>query len=191
MFVLIGPSKESVLHMALDFHLPQPLQQSHNVANNGETIAMIRLLIAGGADCNAINALGETPLYRACAAGLEDVVKILLEAGSSVDTMTTNRFPLVAACASGNSRIVEQLLKAGALVNVKAIHPLPGHATLTTPLCVAAMYGHSEIVGLLLQRGAFTDVRDELGETVVNQILYRVQQRSRRTLKSGINTVKF
>jgi ankyrin repeat protein len=103
--LLVSPSNHSVLHMALPDCLGVFQQPTRISLNHDVTTAMIRLLVSSGADCNSVNALGETPLYRACSAGLEDVVEILLEAGSVADVVSTSRQPLMAACAAGSAHI--------------------------------------------------------------------------------------
>jgi ankyrin repeat protein len=57
----------------------QPLHACIALSRNCETV---RLLIEQGADVNMEQAGGYTPLHQAAAAGLEDVTRILLEAGA-------------------------------------------------------------------------------------------------------------
>jgi ankyrin repeat protein len=57
----------------------QPLHACIALGRNCETL---RLLIEQGADVNMTQAGGYTPLHQAAAAGLEDVIRILLEAGA-------------------------------------------------------------------------------------------------------------
>jgi ankyrin repeat protein len=57
----------------------QPLHACIALGRDSETV---RLLIAQGADVNMAQAGGYTPLHQAAAAGLEELTRILLEAGA-------------------------------------------------------------------------------------------------------------
>jgi len=58
----------------------QPLHACVAISRNMETA---RILIAQGADVNMEQAGGYTPLHQAAAAGLEDLTRLLLEAGAN------------------------------------------------------------------------------------------------------------
>jgi len=58
----------------------QPLHACIALGRNLETV---RMLIANGADVNAVQAGGYTPLHQAAAAGLEEMTQILLAAGAN------------------------------------------------------------------------------------------------------------
>ena len=58
----------------------QPLHACIALGRNSETV---RLLLAHGADINAIQAAGYTPLHQAAAAGLEEMTRMLLAAGAN------------------------------------------------------------------------------------------------------------
>lgn len=58
----------------------QPLHACIALGRNPETV---RILIANGADVNAAQAGGYTPLHQAAAAGLEEITRILLAAGAN------------------------------------------------------------------------------------------------------------
>jgi uncharacterized protein len=60
----------------------QPLHACIALSRDCETV---RILIAQGADINMEQAGGYTPLHQAAAAGLEEVTRILLEAGANPD----------------------------------------------------------------------------------------------------------
>jgi ankyrin repeat protein len=73
--------------------------------------------IEQGANVNAFNQNGETPLYVASSKGLLDIVDILLENGADIDKETTNgSTPLYAAAEAGYTGIVEFLMEHGANV---------------------------------------------------------------------------
>jgi ankyrin repeat protein len=52
------------------------------------------LLISKGADVNKANRNGETPLYRAAANGLSDVVSLLIKKGADINQKTNDKTPL-------------------------------------------------------------------------------------------------
>src|SRR3989338_6410126 len=93
---------------------------------------------------------GNTPLHAAARNGHEEIVKLLIDAGSLVDA--PNRYketPLHWACYSdhpGTASIINQLLAAGAPVGVTAKNGW-------SPLPKAAYWGHARVVRQLLEIG--------------------------------------
>ncbi len=93
---------------------------------------------------------GYTALHLAAFFGKPEVAKILLDAGASVDTYTTNAFanqPLHAAAAGRHLEVCRVLLAAGADVDATQ------HGGYT-PLHEAAQHGDVEMVELFLSAGA-------------------------------------
>ncbi len=62
----------------------QPLHACIALSRDAETV---RILIAQGADVNMAQAGGYTPLHQAAAAGLEELTRILLEAGANREAL--------------------------------------------------------------------------------------------------------
>ncbi len=54
----------------------------HNAANEGR-LDVMRLLLQRGANKDAYNDTGKTPLHEACSGGQADAAKLLLDAGVS------------------------------------------------------------------------------------------------------------
>ncbi|MEM8601670.1 MAG: ankyrin repeat domain-containing protein [Bacteroidota bacterium] len=97
-------------------------------------------------DCTV--ALEGSPLIAAAQAGRLSVVKLLVEAGASVDLgIEGDGNPLIAASGAGWPHIVTYLINAGADVNAL----VEGDET---PLINAAAEGHIGIVRLLVEAGA-------------------------------------
>jgi len=98
-----------------------------------------------------------TPLSWAAEKGHEAVVRILLNAGATIDTEDTDgRTPLLWAAESGHEAVVRILLDAGATVDTKDIYG-------QMPLSWAAENGHEAVVRILLDAGATVDTKDTYG----------------------------
>ncbi|HEX4944237.1 MAG TPA: ankyrin repeat domain-containing protein [Usitatibacteraceae bacterium] len=81
---------------------------------------MVAALLAAGADVNAADALGFTPLFHACYnldedCGYPGVVQLLLDAGADKEAKIGYGVrPLMYAAGNGEAGVVEVLLRAGA-----------------------------------------------------------------------------
>ncbi|MDH5264057.1 MAG: ankyrin repeat domain-containing protein [Betaproteobacteria bacterium] len=81
---------------------------------------MVAALLAAGADANAVDARGFTPLYHACYnpdedRGYPDVVEALLAAGADKEArIGFGVRPLMYAAGNGEAGVVQALLRAGA-----------------------------------------------------------------------------
>ncbi len=108
----------------------------------------VDLLLKKGADANASNKAGATPLIRA--ATNYDKAKLLIAAGARVQVRTADlgNTPLIlAARRNGNSQTVKLLLDHGADAKER-------NGIGVTPIMAAAASGDSETVKLLLDKGA-------------------------------------
>jgi len=120
---------------------------------NGRRDAALAL-IAQGADVNAAQADGTTPLHWAAYQLDEDLVQRLLRRGA--DASTANRYgasPLGEAAKAANVAIVASLLKAGADVNA-------ANGDGETALMLAARTGSTEVASALLAAGADVNARE-------------------------------
>lgn len=125
-------------------------------------------LIELGADIDATDRVGGTPLHAAVQEGCTsywdviegprvDVMELLLERGAKVDVANKHgRTPLHGAANRGDANAVNLLIEHGANVNA-------GDAENRTPLDLATGRGHQEVVDLLVSKGAKT-VEERLGE---------------------------
>jgi len=131
----------------------------HCAAQQGHS-EIAELLIAKGANPNAIDMMGETPLHTAVLGGHKDVVLVLLAGGANVDPENRmQRTPLHFAARDGYLDVVEVLIAQGADVNIK--DKSPGR----TPLHYAAQQDHKNVAELLLAQGADVNARDLLSRT--------------------------
>ena len=84
--------------------------------------ALVELLVAAGADVNALDKLGYPALVFAALNGLDETVRILLRNGADVDAQDEDGdCALMAAVSQGHLNTVRILLDAGATANVRRI----------------------------------------------------------------------
>jgi len=123
--------------------------------------AILRELIARGADVNQDGGKGFTPLHAAAVGQDEGIVTLLLAKGARVARGSSGDTPLHAAALLGTPKTVKLLLDAGAKVNVQ-------NGERNTPLMNAARMGSPETVRLLLARGADPKRRNDRGDTAAD-----------------------
>ena len=138
-------------------------------------LEMAALLIAAGADVNAVDKVGTTPLHRAAGIGPE-AVRLLLAASADVDIRDGGGMtPLLPASiltrrADPAKRLaaVEALLKAGADPNA---HDGSGKTPLLMVGALAQGYfprAEAMLMKLMLDAGADPDARDDVGDSVLS-----------------------
>ncbi|XP_043469839.1 ankyrin-1-like [Leptopilina heterotoma] len=125
-------SKETELHSAV---------RANQIENVKEILNKVEMKSLAGE-------LGQFAVYIAVENGNEEILKILLEAGCSVDScFRDNITPLHIAATSEHTRLVEILLKHGAKINSKTKECI-------VPLDFAASAGHFNMIKFLLASGA-------------------------------------
>jgi len=141
----------SVLLIAAAAHAQSPIA---NLIQNGERAAALDAIHARGADVNAAQGDGTTPLHWAVYKVDHELVAELLESGARPDV--TNKYgssPLAEAAKLGDLALVRQLLDAGA--NVES-----PNADGQTALMLAARIGSLDVAKLLVQRGADVNAKE-------------------------------
>jgi ankyrin repeat protein len=119
----------------------------------------VKLLLESGADINARNNDGETPLMVASLLGHVDIVKLLLAKGADVDAMHKRGMTaLMRASFEGHVEVVRVLVDHGADVNVEGMIPA---------LSLACEMGRTKVVKLLLEKGADVNAKDHWGNTAL------------------------
>ena len=118
-------------------------------AGGGTTVELVRLLLEHGANAEAVDVDGETPLFRAAQAGAAAAAALLLEHGVDVDRATRS----TTTCDQEEEEEEDD--------------DDDGETTAgnTTPLSIAAQGGHADVVELLLRFGADGSSEDDSGAT--------------------------
>lgn len=152
------------------------------IAARYASLRVLRYLIAAGAEINATTVpTGETALMLASYFNADDstgrvatneryeqAVRLLVEAGASLENAPNFYTPLAYAAYQGHNRIVRYLIERGARVDGGADG---GIAYVNTPLMMAAIQGHADTAIWLLRAGANPKIRVHMGHTAAELAL--------------------
>jgi ankyrin repeat protein len=150
-------------------------------------VKIVKRLIDMGADIEARNRWGYSPLHCACKEGHVDIVKLLMERGADIEATTNyGDTPILVACNAGFTgtaykkgypNVVKVLLEKGANVNIKSKNN--GY----TPLHWACWYEHIEVTKLLLLWGADMNAKTNRGYSHLQD---HVSQRLERYIETEV-----
>ena len=140
-------------------------QKLFDTVKNGN-INEVESLLNKGADVNAKDEDGETPLYRASFWNLVGIAKLLIENGADVNAKDTYGFtPLYWASYKGYADIAKFLIDNGADVNAQNNY---GWA----PLYCALDLNQIGIAKLLIKNGADVDAQNKEGWTPLHKAAF-------------------
>ena len=112
--------------------------------------ASVTLLLAEGAEVDARDEIGKTPLIIAADKGYFPIVKLLIKNGADINAQHNLHWTaLMFAAGKDHSAIVKLLIENGANMNFVSKSDY-------TALILASAAGYAEIVDLLLENGADT-----------------------------------
>ncbi len=124
----------------------------------------LRAALKDGADVNAAQGDGMTPLHWAAVRNDVEMADLLMYAGANVKATTRigGYTPLLVAAKTGNAKVIETLIKHGA-------DPDRTTANGTTPLMLAAAAGDADAVRILAYYSANVNAREKVkGETALD-----------------------
>ena len=144
----------------------------HDVAWKGD-LAGVQRELNKGADVNAKDYIGRTPLHNAARwshKGHKKVAELLISRGADVDAMDDDGWtPLHYAALGGSKETAKLLIVEGVDVNTK-------NDEGETPLHHAAHGGHKEVAELLIANGADLNARKKNGDTPLDEANRRNNQ---------------
>jgi len=132
----------------------------HRAISVNQSPEKIEALIKAGADVNAANRYGVTPLSLAASNGSDRVIGLLLKAGANPSAadgaLHDGRTVLMLAARTGSVESIRQLVEHGSDVNATETR------TGTTPLMWAALENRAEAVRALVKAGANVNARSKV-----------------------------
>jgi ankyrin repeat protein/pimeloyl-ACP methyl ester carboxylesterase len=153
-----------------------------SVASSKGNEKIVRTLIEGGANLNAQDPSGQTPLHLAIKGECIEVMETLLRAGADKESRNAkDETPLMYACVQNKPRAVQALVDAGANLETKS-------ANSKTPLYHSARKGLTAIVEILIKGGANKDTLGKNDWTPLHiSVYYKHTEISTMLLKTGAN----
>jgi hypothetical protein len=158
------------------FSRPQKTKRSLPEEAECGSVDGIKCWLREGADINAPDAYGYTPLMNAAMLGRLNIVKALIELGADVQKKGQFGYTaLHAAAQGGHLEVVQALVKYGASVNCK-------NEDGDIPLILAVRGTHAEIIDYLLKAGSDIHQNGWLGQSAVHTAIANGDQATADTL---------
>lgn len=157
-------SGNSVLHYAAEWQLPNDT---------------LNFLIQKGADVNAVNGNGETPLFSAAKGDNTDAIDLLVKRGASLNARDhLGSSPLHAAVRWDALTAAEKLINLGFNIDSQNVGG-------KTPLAEAAVEGNTTMARLLISHGANPNAYDQNGRTALSDAIRGGQYEMTKLLLSA------
>ncbi|GKT91873.1 ankyrin repeat protein [Colletotrichum tofieldiae] len=143
---------------------------------------LVSLLIEKGADIEAKDEDGQTPLFHACRFRNDAVARLLIEKGADIEVKDKNgRTPLANACLFRKDAVARLLIEKGADIEVKDKNG-------RTPLANVCLSRYDAVARLLVEKGADIEAKDNDGRTpLANAIISQNQRVIRLLINTGAN----
>jgi ankyrin repeat protein len=130
---------------------------------------VVKTLLDHGADPNAVDATGKTPICYASGRGFPALVRQLLDRGVDPNNRYGNDLTALMWAAGyseeAGSTDIDEILK---LLLERGAHVDVVDNRGRTALMIAASLGHTAVAELLLSHGANADVRDKSGKSAAD-----------------------
>lgn len=139
--------------------LARAIQGEVGEANHTPHLPLARLLLDRGANVDARDGSGRTPLMDACEIGSVDAAKLLLRYGADPNARAYDGLPVL-FCSLQNLEVTDFLLAHGADVNAR-------DQDGRTALMEAAGRGDTDYLAFLLAHGAAVNAQDNKGKTAL------------------------
>jgi len=137
----------------------------HEAAFDGN-IEAVKQHLADGADVNAKNKVGQTPLHLAVANDHKEIIELLIAKDADLNAKDVwEGTPLYEAASKAHTEIAELLIANGADVNANIYG--------WTPLHSAARDGHKEIAELFITEGADVNAKDQDANTPLDRAILK------------------
>jgi len=171
---------------------PKPLTDSKNSCSSNQntpihsaafrSINAVKLLAEKGANINAQDPDGNTPLRNAIWGDSLNIVAYLLDKGADPNISNNEgSTPLHLAVSLGNVEIVQALIKKGA-------NPNSLNKNQQTPLHIASISGFTQVINTLVANGAKLDLKDKASKLPSDYALYYGHTATAEALKKGSNS---
>ena len=142
----------------------------HEAAFDGN-IEAVKQHLADGADVNAKNKVGQTPLHLAVANDHKEIIELLIAKDADLNAKDVwEGTPLYEAASKAHTEIAELLIANGADVNANIYG--------WTPLHSAARDGHKEIAELFITEGADVNAKDQDANTPLDRAIFFPNRKS-------------
>jgi ankyrin repeat protein len=140
-------------------------------------IERINKLISQGADVNAKDNRGMTPLHKAAYYGQRQMAEVLIGKGANVnETDTAGRTPLHIAANFGSKWVPELLLANGASISAR---DMAGNTPLHAAVCWRGSAPEKDLLELLFAKGADVNARNDAGQTPLHRVSMTRKQDTR------------